>query len=79
MSLINHRVRECSVTSDATARISTTIGGGGALLKVRPLPAEVEETLLYGCGRWNLKPFHYGKLWTAHHLFLVRCMAWKKR
>ena len=53
--------------------------GAALRLKTRLLQAEVVETLLYGCVTWNLKPMHYTKLRAAHHLFLLRCIGWRKR
>ena len=76
---INHRVQRAQACFRRNSQAMYDRRGAPLRLKVRLLQAEVVETLLYGCVTWNLKPIHYSKLRTAHHLFLLRCIGWKKR
>ena len=47
-------------------------------LKIRMLRAEVLETMLYGCVTWSPRACHYDPLRRAHHMFLTRCIGWRK-
>ena len=45
---------------------------------VKYLRAKVLETLLYGCVTWGPRACHYDTLRRAHHMFLIRCIGWRK-
>ena len=42
------------------------------------LPAEVLETILYGCVTWSSRACHYDTLRRAHHRFFTRRIGWQK-
>ena len=48
-------------------------------LKICMLRVEVFETKLYGCVTWGPRACHYGMMRRAHHIFLTRCIGWRKK